>query len=173
MDVLEPGGSVPDEALQDETGATRRLTDWKGRAVALTFIYTRCPMPDFCQLMERRFADVQKRAAADPSLRDRVHLVSISFDPDHDTPAVLKAHARAVGADPRIWTHLTGPAAAIENVASKFGVSVLRDDETEAITHNLRTAVIDPRGRLVKIYSGSDWTPEALVDDLREAGGRK
>lgn len=174
MDVLEPGEPVPDTVLQDQNGQPRRLTDWRGRAVAVTFVYTRCPMPDFCPLMERQFAEAQHRIESDSSLTDAIHLVAVSFDPEHDTPDVLTAHARAQGADPRVWTYLTGAPAAIEDVASRFGVSVMREQETAAaLTHNLRTAVIDPRGRLVKIYSGNDWTPTTLVEDLREARGRR
>lgn len=174
MDILEPGDMVPGQSLQDEIGRPRRLTDWRDHAVAVTFIYTRCPMPDFCPLMERQFADVQKRIQADSSLRDSVHLVAVSIDPQHDTPDVLRAHARARGVDARVWTYLTGRPDAVEEIASRFGVSIIREPEDLAtITHNLRTAVIDPRGRLVKIHSGSDWTPASLVEDLREARERR
>ena len=174
IDVLEPGDVVPDDVLQDEQGRTRRLTDWRDQAIAVTFVYTRCPMPDFCPLMERHFADVQARVKEDARLRDRVHLVAITFDPEHDTPEVLRAHARARGADPRMWTYLTGTPAAIEQVASRFGVSVMRDgDEAATITHNLRTAIVDGRGRVVRIYSGTEWTPAMLVDGLRDASGRR
>ena len=173
MDVLEPGEAVPDDVLRDEHRRPRRLTDWRGHAVAVTFIYTRCPMPEFCPLMERHFADVQKRVDADPSLRDRVRLVVITFDPEHDTADVLAAHARSRGADPRLWTYLTGTPSAIEHVASRFGVSVMREgNDAAAIVHNLRTAIIDAEGRVVKIYTGSAWTPAMLVDDLRSASGR-
>ncbi len=86
VDVLEPGDEVPDVALLDETGATRRLSEWRGRTLAITFIYTRCPLPDFCPLMDRQFADVQQIVTDDESLRGRVHLLSISFDPAYDTP---------------------------------------------------------------------------------------
>ena len=94
VDVLEPGDEVPDVALLDETGATRRLSEWRGRTLAITFIYTRCPLPDFCPLMDRQFADVQQIVTDDENLRGRVHLLSISFDPAYDTPAVLATHAQ-------------------------------------------------------------------------------
>ena len=174
MDVLEPGEPVPDTVLRDENGQPRRLTDWRGRAVAVTFVYTRCPMPDFCPLVERQFAEAQRRIASDRTLADAVRLVAVSVDPGHDTPDVLRAHARARGADPRLWTYLTGTPESIDDVASRFGVSVMREgDDAAPLTHNLRTAVIDPRGRVVKIYSGSDWTATMLVEDLREARGRR
>src|SRR5258705_1133102 len=119
MDVMQPGDEVPDDTLQDQTGAMRKLSDWRGRALAVTFVYTRCPLPDFCPLMDKRFGDLQRAIAGDVRLRDRVHLVSVTFDPAHDTPAVIQAHARSRGADPQTWTYLTGPAAAIEHFTSR------------------------------------------------------
>jgi protein SCO1/2 len=168
MDVMAPGDEVPGDALVDQSGATRHLADWRGRALAVTFVYTRCPVPDFCPLMDRHFAELQRRVAGDATLRERVHLASISFDPRHDTPQTIAAHARERGADPRIWSYLTGDAAAIDHLTSRFGVSAIEEhDAPESITHNLRTAVIDPRGRLVKIYTGNEWTVDGLLDDLR------
>src|SRR5206468_337637 len=79
MDVLQPGDVVPDDPLRDQDGATRRLSDWRNRAVAVTFMYTRCPLPDFCPLIDRKFAAVQRSIVADPALKDTVHLVTMSF----------------------------------------------------------------------------------------------
>jgi len=173
MDVMNPGDEAPDDALQDQAGATHRLSDWRGQALAVTFVYTRCPLPDFCPLMDRHFGELQRAIAADARLRDRAHLVSVSVDPGYDTPAVIQAHAKARGADPRMWSYLTGSPAAIDHFTSRFGVSAIAGkDAAQAITHNLRTAVIDRRGRLVKIHSGNEWTVEVMLADLREAGGR-
>jgi protein SCO1/2 len=173
MDVMSPGDEVPDDPLQDQTGATRKLSDWRGRALAVTFVYTRCPLPDFCPLMDRRFGELQRAIAGDARLRDRVHLVSVSFDPEHDTPVVIQAHAKARGADPRTWSYLTGSPAAIDHVTSRFGVSTIAEKDTpQSLTHNLRTAVIDRKGRLVTIQSGNEWTVDRLLADLREAVDR-
>jgi protein SCO1/2 len=170
MNLMAPGDEVPDDPLTDQTGETRRLSDWRGRALAVTFVYTRCPVPDFCPLMDRRFADLQRAMAADPALRDRAHLVSVSFDPARDTVDAIRAHAKSRGADPRTWSYLTGSPAAVERVTSRFGVStIVEGDGGQTITHNLRTAVIAPSGRLIKIYSGSEWTVDALLADLRDA----
>jgi protein SCO1 len=173
MDVMNPGDEVPDDALQDQQGATRKLSDWRGRALAVTFVYTRCPLPDFCPLMDKHFAALDKAIAGDPRLRDRVHLVTVSFDPAHDTQPVIAAHARARGADGRVWSYLTGTPAAVDHLTSRFGVStILENDAPQTITHNLRTAIVDRDGRLVTIHSGNDWTVEALLAELREASAR-
>lgn len=170
MDVMEPGEEVPDEGLTDQAGLTRKLSDWRGRALAVTFVYTRCPLPDFCPLLDRRFADLQRAIQADQALRDRAHLVSVSVDPAHDTVDVIRAHAKARGADARTWSYLTGSQAAIDRLTSRFGVSAMTEkDDAQSITHNMRTAIVDARGRLVKVHSGSDWTVETLLDDLRRA----
>ena len=170
---MNPGDAVPDDALTDQEGQVRKLSDWRGRALAVTFVYTRCPVPDFCPLMDRHFGDLQRAIADDPRLRDRAHLVSVSFDPAHDSPAVIAAHAKARGADPRTWSYLTGTPQAIDHLTSRFGVSTIDErDSGQTITHNLRTAIVDPRGRLVKIYSGNDWRVADVLADLREANGR-
>jgi len=166
LDVMQPGDRVPDDALIDQTGRTRKLSDWRGRALAVTFVYTRCPLPDFCPAMDRGFGALQKSVKEDAGLGRRVHLVTVTFDPAHDTPAVIRRHAEARGADPAVWSYLTGPQAAIDHLTSRFGVSVM-PDEAETLTHNLRTAIVDPDGRLVKIYSGNEWTPDMLLNDLR------
>lgn len=168
MDVMQPGDVVPDDGLVDQDGAPRKLSDWRGKAVAVTFVYTRCPLPNFCPLMERNFAAVQQKVAADPVLRGHVRLAAISFDPQHDTPAVLKARAALTQADPAVWSYLTGTPAVIDRVTERFGVSATPEPDT-TITHNLRTAVIDPRGRVATIYTGNEWTPDQMVDALRHA----
>ncbi|HET7218587.1 MAG TPA: SCO family protein [Vicinamibacterales bacterium] len=168
IDLLQPGEPVPDVTLIDSAGAAHALSEWRGNALAVTFIYTRCPVPNFCPLMDRHFADAQRTMLSDPGFASQAHLLSISFDPAHDTPAVLAAHAKKVGADPRVWTLLTGDRRDVEAFASRFGVSIVPDEaNAPEIVHNLRTAVIDPRGRLVKIFNGSEWTPGELLDALR------
>lgn len=170
FDLLEPGQPVPDEPFVDQSGTPVRLSDWRGKAVAVTFIYTRCPLPDFCPLMDRHFASAQKAVASDPGLRNRVRLVSVSFDPDFDRPPVLKAHAQRAGADPAVWSFVTGDRDDIDRFASRFGVSIIREDKTgQEIVHNLRTAVIDPQGRLVKVFSGNEWQPAELLNGLRSS----
>jgi protein SCO1/2 len=167
--ILKPGEPVPDTTLVDENNARRPLTSLKGHRVALTFMYTTCPQPDFCPLMDRNFAAVQNEIKKTPALAD-VRLVSVSFDPAHDTPAVLKTHAKALQADPAVWHFVTAGTDDIKGFAANFGVIAEPSDESPAIlTHNLSTAVIDADGRIVKIRSGNMWTPADLIADLNAA----
>jgi protein SCO1 len=171
FELLKDGELVPDHPFVDETGRARRLADWRGRTLAITFIYTRCPIPTFCPMMDRHFAAVQKEIRSDPALVDRVKLLSVSFDPANDTPAILRAHASTVGANAQTWSFLTGPRSEVDRFASRFGVSVVRDPAQMAdITHNLRTAIVGPDGRLIRIFTGNDWTPAQLLEALKSVG---
>ena len=168
--ILQPGDRVPDVRLVDETGSARSLADWRGKILVVTFIYTRCPFPDFCPRMDRQFKAVQTEILADAGVRDRVALLSVSFDPAFDTPQVLAAHAKKVGADKHVWHFLTGDGEAIDGFASKFGVSVMREGTSaEGVTHNLRTAIIRSDGTLETVFNGNDWTPAQLLDAVRQA----
>jgi protein SCO1 len=108
----------------------------------------------------------------DAALRGRVQLLSISFDPEYDTPAVLATHAKRVGADPAAWNFLTGDQADVESFAALFGVSVMHEgSDPGSVVHNLRTAIVDAKGRLVKVMNGMQWTPSELAAELRSTVG--
>jgi protein SCO1 len=166
--LLEVGEIVPDVALIDQNDQRKSFNDWRGSLTLITFIYTRCPLPDFCPLMDQNFAALQRAAAKDPKLAGHVKLLSISFDPEFDTPAVLAAHAARLKADPAVWTFATADRVTIDRLAGKFGVNVVRTPADAAqITHTLRTTLIDGDGRIVKFYTGNDWTPGAVLADMR------
>jgi protein SCO1 len=166
FELLKKGGAVPNATFVDQDGKERDFASFKGSIAIVTFIYTSCPMPTFCPLMDRHFATIQTRLKTDPSL-EHVHLISVSFDPLTDTPAVLKKHATELGADPKYWTFLTGDRDTIDQFAMRFGVSVSRDmNDPLNITHNLRTAIVDARGGFVKAYTGNEWMPEQVLADL-------
>ena len=166
--ILDVGDAMPDAALIDQTDRRRSLSEWKGTPLLITFIYTQCPLPNFCPAMNRNFAAIQRELLADAALKGRLNLLSISFDPDHDTPAVLAAFARKQEANPYVWTWLTGDRVTTDRLAAKFGVSVIRNGQTPAdVMHNLRTTLIDADGRIAKIYSGADWTSSTVLSDLR------
>ncbi len=171
-DALKPGNAVPDVELVDESGATRRLSDWRGRAVALTFIYTRCPLPDFCPLMDRQFADVQQIVADDTTLRGRVQLLSISFDPGV-RHVRCSGHAREKGRRRSRHLELSDrqPARHRHLCCALRCVHHARRSDPGSVVHNLRTAVVDTNGKLVTIINGMQWAPSELVTGLRSAVG--
>jgi protein SCO1/2 len=170
FELLRPGEAIPDGKFIDQDGKTRRFGAFKGSPVVMTFIYTKCPLPTFCPLMDRHFATLQKTLKTDPAL-ENVKLVTVSFDPVTDTPPVLKKHARTLDADLTRWTFLTGDRDDIDQFAARFGVSVSRAlNDARDITHNLRTVIIGADGRLVKVYTGNDWSPEQVLADLKQLG---
>ena len=168
VQLLKAGDAVPDTKLIDQDGKTVSLADWRGAAIVVSFIYTRCPLPQFCPLVDRRFAETQRMVASNPDLKGKARLLSISFDPQTDQPAVLRAHAADLNADPAVWRFATADAAMVDRLAATFGVNVIREKDG-TITHNLRTAVIDPQGRITAIHDGNDWTAATIADDLATA----
>jgi protein SCO1/2 len=164
--IIQPGDLVKDATLVDQDGKTRRLSEWRGHRLALTFVYTRCPLPEFCPLMNQHFRTVQATLAKTPALAD-VRLLTMTLDPAYDTPQVLKPFATGAGADPARWTFLTAAPADAAAFMEQFGILVERDPSSEVqITHNLRTAVIGADGRLKTIHTGNRWLPDELVADL-------
>jgi protein SCO1/2 len=167
-DLLKEGDFVPGDRLIDQAGMAFPLTSLRGHRVALTFIYTRCPLPDYCPLMSRQFKAIQDQISRSSDLGD-VRLVSVTVDPEFDTPAVLEKHAKAVGADPRVWSFATGTRDDVLGFAKRFGVLSEPGESPGIVVHNLRTAVIDAQGRVVSVHSGNMWTPAEIVADLKKA----
>ena len=166
--LLKPGDAVPDTTLIDQDEKPLTLDDFNGSAAAITFIYTRCPLPQYCPLMDRRFAEAQALAAQEPALAGRVRLLSVSFDPKFDRAAVLRTHAKALGADPSVWRFATADEAIVDRLAARFGINVIRERDG-TITHNLRTAVIGPSGKITAILDNNEWTAGDLVRELKAA----
>jgi protein SCO1/2 len=163
---LRRGDVVPNFSLVDERGATFTAEELKGRLTAVTFIFTRCPLPEFCPLMSRRFQQVQRDIAGDRSLGE-VRLVSITLDPKFDTPAVLSSYATAYGADPARWRFLTGLEAEIGRLTTAFAIHTARNGVF--LDHTLATAVIDRDGAIIEIWRGTGWTAAEVVAALRTA----
>ncbi len=167
FELIKTGAPVPNVTLVDQEGKTVTLDTFRGSAIVVTFIYTSCPMPDFCPLMDRNFAAIQKKLQ-EQNNELKVHLLSVSFDPTIDTPAVMKKHAAALGADPRLWSFVTGDRDEIDRWAAGFGMAISRAmNDPRDITHNLRTVILDRQGNLVQTYGGNEWTPEQVVADVR------
>jgi protein SCO1/2 len=164
FDMVKAGEPVPDAPLVDEDGKPRPISSYRGKRLILTFIYTQCPDAEFCPLMSQNFAALQRQIAATPALSD-VQLLSISFDPEHDTPQVLKAYARTQQADPKIWHFATAPIEHVKAFAAKFGLAVTSNG-SPVLIHNLATAVIDAQGRLISLHSTNQWKPADFVAQL-------
>jgi protein SCO1/2 len=167
--ILEVGNTVPDAALIDQTDRRRSLAEWTGMPMLVGFVYTTCPLPNYCPLIDRQFATLQSRIAADPALAGKVRLVSISIDPIHDTPAILAAHAATLKVDPAVWTLLTGDPVTVDRVAGRYGVGIVRPEAGGEISHNLRTTLVGRDGTVRAIYTGNDWSLDDVVRDMRAA----
>jgi protein SCO1/2 len=171
-DEPDAGDVPPDVSLVNQDGAPIRLSDYKGRALAVTFIFTRCPLPDFCPRMGMGFAEAEEAIAGDAALRDRVHLLTVTFDPKFDTPEVLRAWGRrySKAKDFSRFELATGDPEEIRRLATFLSVEY-SEEEGGGISHNLRTAVIGPDGKLFRLHRGNDWTADELVRDLRASLG--
>jgi protein SCO1/2 len=166
----DPGEAVPEFALVNQDGKTIRLRDFQGKALLLTFIYTRCPLPDYCPLMSKNFAAIASEIRKDARLRDSVRLLSISIDPEYDRPAVLRRYAvdyagPRSGQDSDRWQFATGKPDEVRKVAAFFGLSYWT--ENDQVIHALVTALIDPEGKVRRIYRGNDWKPAEILEDLK------
>ena len=155
---LSVGERVPDFTLTDQTGRSVSLGEMRGQVVAVTFVYTRCPLPDYCLRLNNNFDRLSKRFAA----RDDLRLLTISFDPVHDTPDKLAQYGSIWKADARRWQFLTGSPQEIERVSAMFGVTAWKDDGL--LTHSLHTAVVGRDGRLVANLEGNKFSAKQLGD---------
>ena len=161
---LKTGDLLPDIELTNESGKKIRLSDFRGKVLAITFIYTGCPLPTYCPLMNRNF-QTSEHLLSQLGIDEACHLLSISMDPAHDTPENLSAYAKIYDADAERWTF----ANASEDVLHKLGGAVGLEFKKEEgrIEHNLRTVVVDAEGRIRRIFRGNSWTPQELVAEVR------
>ena len=170
---LGPGDRVSDVALVDDGGTPMRVADLRGHAAVVTFIYTRCPLPEYCPTIEARLGSIQQAIKGDPALAG-TRILAVTLDPAHDTAAVLAGHARERHADPKVWRFATGTADAIDTFGRQFGFAVTRtSNEPSGIEHNLRTVILDPDLRIVAVLTGSDWSVSDAVTALRTAAGAR
>jgi protein SCO1/2 len=173
----EPGAPIPDFTLVNQDGKRIRLHQYKGKALLLTFIYTRCPLPDYCTLMSDNFNEIDRELKKDSALYDRTHLLSIIIDPDYDTPKVLRSYGAAHTENYtretfNHWEFATGTKDEVKSIAQFFGLTYYA--EADQITHSLRTAIIAPDGKVYKVYTGNEWKPEEVISELQKAanGGK-
>ena len=162
------GQEVPDFALINQDGKRIHLHQYHGKALLLTFIYTRCPLPDYCPLMSRNFAQIAEQVRRDPKLSASTHLLSISIDPEFDTPSVLRAYGQNYAGDLHPfdrWEFATGTPDQVRKVAEFFGLRYWTD--RGQIVHSLVTALVAANGKVIQFYRGNDWQPAQVVSDLR------
>jgi protein SCO1/2 len=162
----KPGDEIPAVKLVNQDGRPLDTRGLKGRAVVVNFIYTRCPLPDQCPLLSANFAQLNAALASDAELRKRARLLSVTLDPEYDRPEVLKSYGAAyAGGKFDGWDFATGDPAEVRRFAEFFGL--IYKAEGGQITHSLRTAVVTPEGKLLKVYRGNEWKPEEVLNDLR------
>ena len=166
-----PGDVVPDYKLRNQDGRTIHLSQFRGKALLVTFIYTRCPSPQFCPRVTRAFAAVDKRLAANPALYAKTHLLCVSFDPEHDTPERLRAYGVTyIGSDAKNtfahWDFAVPKKPVLLEMAKFFDLGMTNEADG-AITHTLSTTLIGANGKVVRFYPGNEWTVQDLLADLQ------
>lgn len=170
-----PGDAVPDFKLHNQDGRAIHLGQFKGKTLLVTFIYTRCPTPNFCPLITHNFAVIERQLAANPALDAKTHLLCVSFDPEHDTPERLRAYgAQYIGSDAKNafahWEFAVPTKTELIEMAKFFNLGIT-PGPNETITHTLSTTLIDAHGKVVHFYPGNEWTPEQVVADVKTAAG--
>jgi protein SCO1 len=173
--VPSRGDAVPDFKLRNQDGRAIHLGQFRGKDLLITFIYTRCPLPNFCPLVTRNFALIQKQLAASPSVYPKAHLLCVSFDPDHDTPERLRAYgATYIGSDAKAafadWDFAVPEKPALLEMAKFFNVGITNEAD-ETITHTLSTTLIGADGKVVRFYPGNEWTPAQILADVKQTAG--
>jgi len=170
------GEEVPNYRLLNQDGNPIHLHDYKGKALLLTFIYTRCQDPNQCTLMSSNFAAIDQQLQKEPALLDKTHLLSVSFDPAYDTPKVLRSYGASYTGkysdeNFKHWEFASGSEDEVKGIAKYFGLRYFTDTPSgqEQVIHSLRTALIGPDGKIIKVYRGNDWQPEELVKELQAA----
>ncbi|MEO7298328.1 MAG: SCO family protein [Verrucomicrobiota bacterium] len=171
VDPLNVGDVLPEYHFTNQIGEAVNLSQFKGQALAIDFIFTTCPFPTMCPRLSQNFSEAQKKLREMPNAPTNWRLLTISFDPEKDTSVVLKSYAERHNYDPQHWSFLTGDLVEITAIAEQFGQTFWR--EGGSISHNVRTVVIDARGKVQKIIPENKWTSEELVTEILTAAAVK
>ena len=170
----KPGTEVPDFGLVNQDGKRIHLSQYRGKTLLITFVYTRCPQPDQCTLMSNNFAAIDQALQKQPETYDKTHLLTISFDPDYDTPKVLRSYGashtgRYSDETFQHWEFASGTKDEVKGVAQFFGLRYYHDTESndEEVIHSMRTAIVGADGKVFKLYRGNEWKPEEVLGELR------
>jgi protein SCO1 len=175
VEQLATGDALPEYHFVNQDGQKISTSKFRGGPLAINFLFTRCPFPTFCPLMANNFAKAQQQLLAmipQGGTLTNWHLLSISFDPQFDTPSVLKAYAARYNYDPSRWTFATGELIDVTAISEQFGMTFWHD-EGGSISHNLRTVVIDAKGLVQTNFIGNEWTADELVAEMVKAAAVK
>ena len=175
VEPLKIGDPMPDYRFTNELGQAISLSELKGNAVAFTFIFTRCPFPTFCPRMSGNLAEAHQKLKTMANGPANWRLLSITIDPQFDTPAVLKSYAQRYKYDPKHWSHVTGELIDITAISEQFGLVFYRPDPSQpaGLSHNLRTVVIDAQGRVQRVFTENEWKVDDLVAEILKAAAQK
>ena len=170
--TAKEGDEVPNFTLRNQDDREIRIHNYRGKALLVTFIYTRCPVPDYCTLMSNNFAEVDRNLGQDAETYAKTHLLSVSIDPDYDTGKVLRSYGAAhTGRYEKEtfahWEFAGGTKDQVKEIAQYFGLTYFPDKDQ--IVHGLRTVIVAPDGRVAKIYKGNEWKPEEVVEEVKKA----
>jgi protein SCO1/2 len=167
--VPTAGDALPDFALRNQDGRAIHLAQYQGKALLITYIYTRCPSPNFCPWVTRAFATLEKQLAAQPALYAKTHLLVITFDPDNDTPERLKAYgAGYMGGDSFAHCEFAVPSKPVLQEMAKFFDLGMTQGSDAQIIHTLSTTLVAPNGKVAHFYPGNEWTPEQVLGDVKQ-----
>jgi protein SCO1 len=169
--MAKEGDEVPNFTLRNQDNREIQTKNYRGRTLLLTFIYTRCPVPDYCTLMSNNFAQIDRALSQDPGLYEKTHLLSISIDPSYDTPQVLRSYGAAhteryQNETFAHWEFAGGTTEQVKKIAEYFGLTYF--PEKDQIIHALRTVIVKPDGKIAKIYTGNDWKTEDVLDEMKK-----
>jgi protein SCO1 len=171
LHIPQTGDQVPDFVLVDQNDKRIHLNSFHGHVLLVTFVYTRCPFANYCPLVSHDFAEIYAETKKDPKLAKSVRLLTVSFDPQHDTPPVLRKYGESfrdvTGSVPfDRWEFAAAPARELPQMANFFGLTY--SDNNGKILHSMSTTVIAPDGKVYKWYDGNDWQPSQLVADAAQ-----
>ncbi len=165
--LFRAGSPLPDLEFTDQDSKAIRLSDLRGKVVAMTFIYTRCPLPDYCIRMSNYFARIERALKKESSLTNKWHLLSITFDTKHDTPEILRKYGKKYNANFADWSFVTGSEETIRKATDGFDM-IIQTSEGGLIDHNLMTVLLDTKGNLVEVFDSNQWNPEDVARRMKE-----
>ncbi len=171
VEMLNIGDALPEYSFTNQSGENFKTTDFKGKALAIHFIFTSCPFPTYCPRMSQNFSQALQKLKESSNGPTNYHFLSITIDPERDSPQVLEAYGKTHSYDPQVWTYATGDPIEIRAITEQFGQTFWKEGGT--INHNLRTIVLNGEGLVHKILPSNEWQVDELVEAIATAAKKK